>query len=266
MDYYQYQEGPKPEPRPLTHFTFWAGAGFSKSWDEDAPVGKQLFTLDARNLQGIADPMVLSRLFGMNGEHIEDDDLRQIVYQLDMYERYSDMCSRYIDPQNINIIRAGLRAAVVRRYDTLARLNYFDPEAEKFPLASLNSQQRSILNFFGHIHRRGADASEDFIEGIRCHFVTTNYDYVIETILDNILGADDSVFLYAYRGFTPSGISKPTIPVLTHQHWLSQHLIKLNGGFEILREGDRYCLDYSSRSPRQIIDKPPIIMLPSREL
>jgi len=262
LDCYRYQQG--PEPRPLTNFTFWAGAGFSKSWDEDTPVGKQLFTLDAGNLKGVAGPMVLSRLFGLNDKHITDDDLRQIVYQLDMYERYSDVCSRYIDPQNINIIRSGLRAAVVRRYNTLARLNYFDFEAAKFPLASQSSQQRSILNFFGHIHCC-ADGSGDFIEGIRCHFVTTNYDYVIETILDNILGIDDSLFLYAYRGFTPSGISKPIIPVLTHQHSLCQHLIKLNGGFEILREGDRYCLDYSNRCPELITDKPPIIMRPSRE-
>jgi hypothetical protein len=219
VDHFRYQEGPQPKAMLLTNFTFWAGAGFSKSWDKDAPVADKLFTLDAGNLKGLADPMVLSRMFGLNGEEIKLDDVRQIVYQLDMYERYSDVCSRYIDPQNINVIRAGLRAAVARSYDKLARLNYFDSKAQKFPLALPSSQQRSILNFFDYIHRC-VDGSGGFIEGIRCHFVTTNYDYVIETILDNILGVDDSLFLYTYRGFTPSGISEPRLPVLKHQHSL----------------------------------------------
>jgi hypothetical protein len=180
VDHFRYQEGPQPKAMLLTNFTFWAGAGFSKSWDKDAPVADKLFTLDAGNLKELADPMVLSRMFGLNGEEIKLDDVRQIVYQLDMYERYSDVCSRYIDPQNINVIRAGLRAAVVRSYDKLARLNYFDSKAQKFPLALPSSQQRSILNFFDYIHRC-VDGSGGFIEGIRCHFVTTNYDYVIET-------------------------------------------------------------------------------------
>ena len=80
------------------------------------------------------------------------------------------------------------------------------------------------------------------------HFATTNYDYVIETILDNIVGPDDSHHLYTYRGFTPSEIVNFRTPVTTHQHWLVDHLLKLNGGFEILRTGDKYRLDYSQRT------------------
>ena len=250
---------------PLTDFTFWAGAGFSKSWDPDAPDGNELFTFDASKLEGLTDLDGFSRLFGLKDDDIKKlDDVRQIVYQLDMYERYSDVCSRYMDPQNINVFRAALRAAVVRGYDKFARLNYFDSQAQKFPLASSSSQQKSILSLFAYIHRC-VDGSEYFSEGIRCHFATTNYDYVIETILDNILAPDDSLFLYTYRGFTPSRISEFRNPVLTHQHGLTKHLIKLNGGFEILRENDRYVLDYSNRSQEQITNKPPIIMLPSRE-
>src|SRR5690606_37486329 len=97
------------------------------------------------------------------------------------------------------------------------------------------------------------------------HFVTTNYDYVIETILDNALGEDDTHFLYTYRGFTPNlVVGQPNIAPV-HDHWLAQHLLKINGGFEILRHGDRYTLDYSDRSPAVVADDPPILMLASRE-
>ncbi|MEI9412005.1 hypothetical protein [Mesorhizobium salmacidum] len=50
-----------------------------------------------------------------------------------------------------------------------------------------------------------------------------------------------------------------------HEHWLVQHLLKINGGFEILRRGDGYALDYSRRTPARVINDPPILMLASRE-
>lgn len=121
------------------------------------------------------------------------------------------------------------------------------------------------MHFFSNLWRC-IDGSTDFCEGIKYHFVTTNYDYVIETILNSIINdPGNSLFLYTYRGFTPSRISDLRNPVVTYQHGLTQHLIKINGGFEVLSDGDNYYLDYSNRTEIQITDKPPIIMLPSRE-
>ncbi len=88
---------------------------------------------------------------------------------------------------------------------------------------------------------------------------------MIETILDNIIGPDDSLFLYTYGGFTPKHIlNKPNIAPI-HEHWLVQHLLKINGGFEILRRGEDYLLDYSMRPLEEVISDPPILMLASRE-
>ncbi len=213
----------------------------------------------------MVDSIAFASFLGVDEDLITPDRVRQIVYQLDMYDRYSDVRSRYLDPQNIKLLRAGLRAAVVRRYDTLTQLNYFDSETQKFPLASPTSAQKSILHFFNYL-RHCADGSTDFCEGIKYHFVTTNYDYIIETILDNVNNdPSDLLFLYTYRGFSPTRISSFRNPVITHLHALTQHLIKINGGFEILRDGDNYYLDYNNRTQIQITDQPPIIMLPSRE-
>ena len=41
-----------------------------------------------------------------------------------------------------------------------------------------------------------------------------------------------------------------------HEHWLVWHLLKINGGFEILRRGDDYVLDYGSRTPGAIMRFP----------
>jgi hypothetical protein len=50
-----------------------------------------------------------------------------------------------------------------------------------------------------------------------------------------------------------------------HEHVLVQHLLKINGGFEILRRGGGYVLDYSKRPAAQIMRDPPVLMLASRE-
>lgn len=44
-----------------------------------------------------------------------------------------------------------------------------------------------------------------------------------------------------------------------------QHLLKINGGFEILPNGEDYLLDYNCRKPRDILEQPPVLILPSRE-
>lgn len=263
--HYSYQQGPQARIRGLTNFTFFAGAGFSKSWDPKAPIGSELFTLTSDILERVADVGALARMFGLDPmEPISPEQLRQIVYQIDMYERYPDVRSRYMDDQNLQMFRGALRAAVVDRYDKITDINYFDDEISKFPLTSPSKQQLDILEFFRHLHSR-IDGSQGPADGIRTNFITTNYDYVIETILDNILAPDDTLFLYTYRGFTPSHIVNEENMSPVHEHWLVQHLLKINGGFEILRRGNDYFLDYSKRTPQRVIAEPPILMLASRE-
>jgi hypothetical protein len=262
---FSYQQGPRPESRDLTNFTFWAGAGFSKSWDPKAPIGSELFTLTSKVIERVADTSALQRMFGLESfDEIAPEQLRQIVYQTNMYERYPDVRSRYVDEQNLRMFRAALRAAVVDRYDQITNLNYFDPAAQKFPLNNSTPEQRNMIKFFRHLFYR-LDGSQPLVEGIRTHFVTTNYDYVIETILDNIIGPDDSLFLYTYRGFTPAEVVNQPNIMPVHKHWLVWHLLKINGGFEILRRGDDYVLDYDHRDAGSILCDPPVLMLPSRE-
>lgn len=257
---FSYQQG-----RGLTNFTFWAGAGFSKSWNPKAPIGSELFSLDTKVIERVADTAALYRMFGLDSfEGITPDQLRQIVYQIDMFERYPDVRSRYVDDQNLRMFRAALRAAVVDRYDKITNLNYFSMSAKKFPLSNPTRSQQDMVAFFRYLLLR-TDGSQGLVEGIRTHFVTTNYDYVIETILDNILGLDDSLFLYTYRGFTPAEVVQQTNITPVHEHWLTWHLLKINGGFEILRRGDGYVLDYSRRPPDVIMRDPPVLMLASRE-
>ena len=265
VDHYRYQQGPNPQSRGQTNFTFWAGAGFSKSWDPKAPVGSELFQLETRTIRGIVDTFSVPRIFDLDSFNgISHSQLRQIVYQLDMYQKYPDIRPRYVDDQNLRLFNAALRTAVLSRYQEIAELNYFDSDLQKFPYDNPTKAQGKILWLFRFLLDQ-IDGSQPQVEGIRTHFITTNYDYVIETILDNILAIDDSLFLYTYRGITPTHIAGLSNVSPMHQHWLVQHLLKINGGFEILRNGDNYMLDYRNRKIEDVLEQPPVLMLPSRE-
>jgi len=251
-----------PIQRHLTNIIFMTGAGFSKAWEPSSPVGSGLFTIGGGPPGSLL--FTLADLFGTEGE-ISYEQFRQLVYQLDMYERYPDLRSRYFDAQNIAMARSVLRQAVVAKFQELSQLSHFDKQSSKFPLPNPTSAQKDILNFFHYLGTRSSGA-DLLSEGLRTQFITTNYDYVIETILDNIIpDSTDSLFNYTYRGITPTEVGTDPYPSPLHGHSLVDHLLKLNGGFEILADGSGYVLDYSTRSANDLVERPPVLILPSRE-
>lgn len=87
VSHYSYQQGTQSKRKGLTNFTFFAGAGFSKSWDPKAPVGAKLFKLKSDVIEQVANVGALARMFGLNAfDEITPEQLRQIVYQIDMYD------------------------------------------------------------------------------------------------------------------------------------------------------------------------------------
>jgi hypothetical protein len=259
-----YRDGLGP-PAALSNMTFWVGAGFSKAWSEKYPTSAELFRISGRETDRIADAGALFRTFGVDmHKGLDLDSVRGLVYQLDMQARYPDVRSRYVDEQNIKAMRAGLSAALAAKFVAITGMPQFDRSAAKFTLKNPTAEQGDIVAFFNNLERRD-NGSMEIVEGLRTHFISTNYDNVIETILDNVIGEDDSTFLYGYRGISPAQIEEQPPARVVHDHWLVRQLIKINGGFEILRQGDGFVFDYENRSPDDIAANPPVVMLPSRE-
>src|SRR5699024_8762278 len=107
----------------------------------------------------------------------------------------------------------------------------------------------------------------DYIpEGLRINFITTNYDFLIESILDETLGADDTHLAYAYRGFTPKTTNKDKTPKTVHDHRLVKNLIKLNGGFEIFGADDNgFNVDYTKKTTTELNRNAKILILTNKE-
>ena len=249
----------------LHNLVFWTGAGFSKSWDERAPVGEQLFTLPKETLVDAWGIGALGAIAGADQvfSGISPAVLREIVYALDVQSRFPDVRGRYLDGPGIGRLRAILRQALARRFEEIFPQPLFSENDEgvwKFGLDAPSEAQQQIATFFRKLLEQ-ADGSSSFAEGLRTNFISTNYDFVIETILDNIVAPDDSHLLYTYRGITPSEVIGVPLEPQYHDNWLAQTLIKINGGFELVAERGGYALDYTEARR----DKTPNIILPSRE-
>jgi len=265
VNHLTYKDGDAGPPARLHNMTFWVGAGFSKAWDAKYPTSAELFRIRGREADRIADPGALARTFGVDMfEGLDFDSVRALIYQLDMQARYPDVRSRYVDDQNIKAMRAQLAAALVAKFVELTGSEPFDRTEGKFKITNPTIEQQRIIAFFADLNRRD-NGSMDIVEGLRTHFISTNYDNVIETILDNAIGYDDSTFIYGYRGVSPVEIEGQSPAKVVHDHWLVRQLIKINGGFEILRRGDGFVFDYDNRQQDEIAANPPVVMLPSRE-
>lgn len=114
-------------------------------------------------------------------------------------------------------------------------------------------------------HYGGADdGAHDNQRGLRLNFLTTNYDAVIEAIIDSAGGDRPVTSRGLYRGFTPVAYcGDANAQSLIHSR-NGGLLLKLNGGFEIFRVGEHFEVDYRCRSDEALHANPPQIMLPSR--
>jgi hypothetical protein len=267
---------PAPSIAPLTQVAFFLGAGFSKSWDPRCPTGAELFTWPADLgkdapkhfktwLQWRSRIAECMTYFGSPGfAEITAGQLRDVVYHLQMGIKYPHLLPRYFDVQSSQMLLDELAAITCLRYKFIAPIYPWDPQGQKFRVGDLTPEQESIVRFF-YLLQGQEHGSMGVTEGLRFNFVTTNYDALVETIMDLNLGDDDSPFIYMYRGVSPRRVCDAPPLTLVPDHHLAFQLLKLNGGFEILRSGSDYLLEYRDRSPEEILSSPPVLILPSRE-
>ena len=256
-----------PTNIPLTNITFFLGAGFSKSWDSKFPVGDALFSFSYKEWSKHGGP--LEEFLGLNNYPPFNLDLsaslfKDIVYQIGMMRKYPEMRSRYIDDQNLDMVEKHLRYLVRRKFEDTAPL-YFEVNERLQVPGKLTEEQKAIQRLFRTLGRAG-DGSEGLPRGLRANFLTTNYDFVLEAILDSVLAPDDTFSLYTYRGITPTHYSGKPPSTVVHNNWLVRNLLKINGGFEIFKNYDGFEIDYrNQKSDTELRLNPPQLMLVSRE-
>jgi len=252
---------------PLSSLSFWMGAGFSKSWDPQYPIGDDLFTIKEnewqmwRNLSGF---LATNNYHGL--DELSPDRFREIVYQLGMFKKYPAIRGRFIDKSNIAMIENELRRVVMNKFYKTVQPYCFNEKTGRIEIGHrLNEAQNDIIKFFRLVMNQ-VDGSLDVAQGLRANFITTNYDNLIEAIIDasssELVGASQ---LYLYRGITPVSINGEDNVKPIQDNWIVNSLFKINGGFEIYKRDRKYELDYRASAGTAKGGDAPQLMLPSKE-
>jgi hypothetical protein len=251
----------------LVNVTFFVGAGFSKTWDTTSPTGNELFTFPKEFLAGMADDIEIDELLALPGYPTIDDAapaaFKELLYNLSMQLKYPGIRTRYMDELSIRFVIDEIKAVVQKRFETISSLNYLDEATGRFPAPpEPTANQTKILDFFQWMSSHQA-MKEGAARGVHAQFLSTNYDYVVETILDNV--GEKNALRNTYRGITPARINGRRNRNVVQDHWSINSLIKINGGFEIVPSGDAFDFDYRRRSFDAIREAAPEIMMPSKE-
>jgi hypothetical protein len=262
--------------RPATvpvNVTFVLGAGFSNSWDARYPVGTDLFDFsndDWRNLSPALADFLDTINFYTDDSRIDRAAFLDIVYQVGMLRKYPPIRHRYVDDYRLALIERELRLLVYRKFAACAPPPRLSPHGLSFE-AAMTDEQAAIQSFFGALARHAilADPAKRSSARVRLNFLTTNYDFVIEALVDSATRgkgrARASIASRAlYRGFTPTTYCGHAEVEDIMRPRASGHLLKLNGGFEIFRAGGEFEIDYRPRSDAVLAANPPEIILPSR--
>ncbi len=251
---------------PLSEITFFVGAGFSKSWDASYPTGNQLFDFKYNKFSDR-----ISEIFYLlqpDTDHIDINYIKTLNYYLEMQKIYPVLRTRYIDNQTINIAIDEIKAHIVNRFRKEYSINYIvskkDPNI--YWNKPLNCEQNQIVDFFYSLDKQ-ATGDSNFPEGLKYSFISTNYDFIVETIMSSVLQKhddSDSYINYLYRGITSRLYCGQDNPSKILEHSMLKSLYKINGGFEIFKDvNNEYIIDYRKKSLKELTKNPPVIMLPN---
>jgi hypothetical protein len=173
----------------LMNVTFFMGAGFSKTWDTKSPTGNELFTFPKEFIESLAAEIEIDELLTQPGYPTLDDTapskFKELLYNLSMQLKYPGIRTRYMDENSLNYVISEIKALVQQRFEAVTTLNHYAVDQNKFLLPpKLTNDQSDILRFFQWLSEQQRQ-DRGVAHGVHTDFLSTNYDYVLETILDN---------------------------------------------------------------------------------
>lgn len=221
---------------------FFAGAGFSKAWDSNYPLGFTLFSIT--NLSKLRKEYNFFKVATSLGIKVPESSspefekkcyeyFSEIKFHLDIYKRYPSLMPSYLNLTIIIALEDEIRLFIKNRFIELVGIEELELSVDK-------DSKHSFIPFFERLIKKNCLPS----------IITTNYDFIFEKILNNL-----SVSITLNRGV----IDKAKF-VKKEWHEQKLDLLKLNGGFEIYRSpSGSFHADYSNTC------ESPNIILPSQD-
>ncbi len=221
---------------------FFTGAGFSKAWNQDYPLGFDLFSIkdfntiknDYNFFQVAADleipvPQLKSETYEKDCYEFFQD----IKFHFDIYKRYPSITPSFLDRVTLTALENEMRSFILTRFTALVG-------NEELKLITKKDASHPFSKYFNNLVQETAKFS----------FISTNYDLIIEKIF-----ANNSKNIMLNRGVLD-------VENFENKNWCSDKidLFKINGGFEIQQSGlNEFSINHSKQP------KAPHIILPSKE-
>lgn len=222
------------------------GAGFSKAWDKDYPLSNQLFSISDEEAEENKDEYNFFSLFDSLNlkwaeNSAEDEDKARVFksfkYMIDVYKRYPSLLPSHLDKHTVSLLENEIKSYIKNKFKRIVKSN----ELKLNDTGKLNKNKTGIVKFFNEISSfNGLDV------------ITTNYDIVIDKVLNKI----------SPKRSILRGMPVMIDDVLRCPKAGGIGLYKLNGGFEVIADGDIFKIDYGSIKDAK---KAPNIILPSNE-
>lgn len=228
---------------------FFTGAGFSKAWSESYPAGFELFSIadvSDRNYNFFYFAKEMGILFPEREDFDDDyafskacyEFFKSIKFHLDIYNRYPSLMASFLDRTTIFALEREIIDFIKARFSSFVGESELTPDRPAD--SELSAQAKNLIEFFNSFISEDKEVS----------FVTTNYDFVIEKILDS-KNRDD---ICLNRGLI-------NLIDFSAKRWTKNRvsLFKINGGFEIDGCNDSININYSFANSKSNI------ILPSQE-
>ena len=218
------------------------GAGFSKAWDEKYPLSDQVFSLSKEEAELYSDKFKFFSLFeyfnlNLHPETVSEKEragvFKSFKYNLDVYRRYPSLLPSHLDKQTLDYFERQVKNYIKNKFVRLLPASEFKLDSK----GAARKHKDDIIRFFN-----GLECSKSL------DIITTNYDIVLKF---------SNPARTQLRGFPIHINNEVACPKKG-----GVGLYKLNGGFEVIAEGDGFKIDYDSLND---IKSCPNIILPSND-
>ena len=176
-------------------------------------------------------------------EHINQDAMKEVSSFLDLCEQHDFLRGSLLDRYSPQRLKGDLARAIK---DYFRKIHYINDLREPTGLLPVNSEKsphrKPIVEFLAQLLHDHCKYNKDHT-GVDLCFVTTNYDYCVESWIQESTGGD-AIIDGLYRGFTPSHINGEENTQYLMDRPFSLKLLKLNGGFEITESSSGFAIDY----------------------
>ena len=234
----------------------FCGAGFARAWSVRSPLAKNLFNVPTAAFENRESLYRLLEYLrkGSTGQ-LTQDDLKDINTFLDLCNQHNFLLGSLMDRYSPQKLKFELSRAIKDHFRAIHYINYLKDGTESLPVKSRKSLHRKpIIQFLSQLLHDRCEFSEEH-SGVDLCFVTTNYDFFVESWIQE--SVDEPIFDLLYRGFTPTHVNGNVNTQYLMNNPFGLKLYKLNGGFEITETVDGYAIDYRNTTTN------PVMILPS---